>query len=30
MNHPTVFELDVFIRRGATSADFERHVSGCD
>lgn len=28
--HPTVFELDVFVRRGATSADFEQHVSGCD
>jgi hypothetical protein len=27
--HPTVFELDVFVRRGATSADFEHHVSGC-
>ena len=30
MMHPTVFELDVFIRRGSTSADFERHVSECD
>jgi hypothetical protein len=30
MMHPTVFELDVFIRRGATSAEFERHVSECD
>lgn len=28
--HPTVFELDGFIRSGATSAEFERHVSGCD
>ena len=30
MMHPTVFELDVFIRRGATSPEFERHVSQCD
>jgi hypothetical protein len=30
MSHPTVFELDVFIRQGSTSAEFERHVSGCD
>ena len=29
MSHPTVFELDVFIKRGATSAQFERHVSAC-
>lgn len=28
--HPTVFELDVFVRRGATSVDFEQHVSRCD
>ena len=28
--HPTVFELDVFVRRGATSADFEQHVSACE
>ncbi len=28
--HPTVFELDGFIRTGSTSAEFERHVSGCD
>ena len=30
MNHPSLFELDVFIRQGATSSAFERHVSGCD
>lgn len=30
MTHPSVFELDVFIRRGATSEEFEAHVSGCD
>lgn len=30
MTHPSVFELDVFIRRGATSAEFEQHVSACD
>ncbi len=30
MIHPTVFELDVFIRRGETSEEFERHVSGCE
>lgn len=30
MSHPSVFELDVFIRRGATSVEFERHVSGCE
>lgn len=29
-SHPTVFELDVFVRRGATSVDFEQHVSACD
>lgn len=29
MSHPSVFELDGFIRQGATSAEFERHVSGC-
>ena len=30
MSHPSVFELDGFIRQGATSAEFERHVSTCD
>ena len=30
MSHPSVFELDVFIRRGATSAAFEQHVSACE
>ena len=30
MMHPSVFELHGFVRRGATSADFERHVSDCD
>lgn len=30
MTHPSVFELDVFVRRGATSAEFEQHVSSCD
>lgn len=29
MSHPSLFELDGFIRQGATSADFEQHVSGC-
>ncbi|MDP1829551.1 MAG: hypothetical protein Q8L48_40160 [Archangium sp.] len=28
--HPTLFELDGFVRRGSTSAEFERHVSDCD
>jgi hypothetical protein len=27
--HPSLFELDVFVRRGATSPSFERHVSDC-
>lgn len=30
MSHPSLFELDGFIRRGDTSADFERHVSACE
>ncbi len=28
--HPSVFELDVFVRNASTSAEFERHVSACD
>ena len=28
-DHPSVFELDVFVRRGATSVGFESHVSRC-
>jgi ferric-dicitrate binding protein FerR (iron transport regulator) len=27
--HPSLFELDGFIRRGASSPEFERHVSEC-
>lgn len=30
MSHPSLFELDVFIRRGDTSAEFEQHVSACE
>ena len=30
MSHPSLFELDGFIRRGDTSADFEQHVSACE
>lgn len=30
MTHPSLFELDGFVRRGSTSAWFERHVSDCD
>ncbi len=29
MSHPSLFELDGFIRQGATSAQFEHHVSSC-
>ena len=27
--HPSLFELDGFIRRGVSTPDFERHVSEC-
>lgn len=27
--HPSLFELDGFIRRGVSSPEFERHVSQC-
>lgn len=27
--HPSLFELDGFIRRGVSSPEFERHVSEC-
>ena len=27
--HPSLFELDGFIRRGTSTPDFERHVSDC-
>ena len=30
MTHPSVFELDGFVRRGVTSTEFERHVSDCE
>lgn len=28
--HPSIFEIDVFVRLGTTSVDFERHVSRCE